>query len=516
MRPLARIPLQLFAVLALATGCQRPLDPTSVDYWADQANRQGTREEALKELGKLGKKEAIPVLTKWLDQQGPWQGQAAYSLAQLGDSSVAPVLIKHIDFEAGAQPKGSNTDAVYTNLDIVRGLTLVHSKEAVEPLLKLLKNPEPKTREVVINALGQLQAHQAMQPLLDLATSESTPPVLVATSLRALGNLGAAEAAPVLATLLYNDALYEEARYALVQLGATAVPILTQTLNRQNKDLEAKRTADGKPLPDGTVEARAASVLGAMRAHEAEPAVIAAFDKLYKRYLAKPKEAPPSVFGAIIELAYALGNLGGADAVKALVPLTKAPNDTLRVAAAEALTTAGPDAAAVQALLAAAGTGPADARDSLIHAVTRLGTSEVLPAVEALPSKSADKEVAPEVLTHIVTEASPRLIAAKDCKEDAVCWRGKLKGKEIPVVRERAAYEMGWLAVKDAQPELLKAAEDEVPEVRMAAVLSLQRLGGSDPVVLQKIYDTWQTKMQYAAVNQELKCLIARSKGNKG
>lgn len=517
MRPLARMLVELCicTTLALTAGCQRNLDPASVEYWADQASRQGAREEALKELGKLGKKEAVPVLLKWLDQPGPWQGQAAYSLAQLGDPSVAPQLIKHLDYEAGAQPKGGNTDAVYTNLDIVRGLALLRSPEAVEPLLKLLKNPEPKTREVVINALGQLQARQAVQPLLDLAQAESTPPVLVAASLRTLGNLGAAEAAPTLTTLLYHDVLYEEARYALVQLGPQAVPVLTQTLNRQNKDVEAKKMADGKPLPDGAVEARAASVLGAMRAHDAEPAVVAAFDKLYKRYLAKPKEAPPSVFGAIIELAYALGNLGGPGAVKALLPLTKAPNDTLHVAAAEALTTAGPDAGSVQALLAAAGTGPADARDSLIHAVTRLGGSDVLPAVEAL-KKSADKAATPEVLAHIVEAASPRLVAAKECKEDGACWRGKLQAKEAPVVRERAAYEMGWLAVKDAQADLLKAAEDESPEVRMAAVLSLQRLNGSDPVALQKIYDAWQTKTEYAAANQELKCLIARSKGHKG
>ena len=387
MRPLAISLVELCTVIVLASACQRSLDPSSVDYWADQATKAGTRTEALKELGHLGKKEAVPVLVKWLDQPGPWQGQAAYSLAQLGDPGAAAQLIKHIDYEAGSTPKSGNTDAVYTNLDIVRGLALLHSPEAVAPLVKLLQNPEQKTREVVITALGQLQAPAAVQPLMALAKAADTPPVLVATALRALGNLGAAEATPLLTTLLYNDALYEEARYALVQLGSAAVPALVQTLNRQNKDLEAMKTADGKPLPDGTVEARAASVLGAMRAQSAEAAVVAAFDKLYKRYLAKPKEAPPSIFSGVIELAYALGNLGGAAAVKALLPLTKAPNDTLRVAAAEALTTAGPDPAAVQALLAAAGSGPADARDSIIHAVTRLAPAEVLPQVEALPKK---------------------------------------------------------------------------------------------------------------------------------
>ncbi|HET6346928.1 MAG TPA: hypothetical protein VFH51_18480, partial [Myxococcota bacterium] len=64
----------------------------------------------------------------------------------------------------------------------------------------------------------------------------------------------------------------------------------------------------------------------------------------------------------------------------------------------------------------------------------------------------------------------------------------------------------------EAKGALLAATEDDAPEVRMAAVLSLQRLGGADPKALQKTYDAWNSKVEYAAVNQELKWLIARSK----
>jgi HEAT repeat protein len=79
-----------------------------------------------------------------------------------------------------------------------------------------------------------------------------------------------------------------------------------------------------------------------------------------------------------------------------------------------------------------------------------------------------------------------------------------------PKVRDKAVWELGWTGKEEVVPDLVKAAEDEVAVVRMAAVLSLGRIGKADPDELQKIYDTWAKKLDYQGVNLELLRLIAR------
>lgn len=503
--------LLLVTALTVASACQKNTDPTTVDYWAAQLKDKRSRGDALKELGKLGKKEAVPLIVPWLEQEGPWQADAAFSLAQLGDAAVVPKLLASIDYTAGS--KDNNDPAVQnkvrTNLSIVRALVLLKAKEGIPALGKLLQSPESKTREVAIRALGQMHATGAVQQLLDVAQNDRQQ-VLAQAAVRALGEIGDPKAAPTLVLFLYNDALYDEARFSLMQIGQPAVPALLRALNRQDPALEALRQPNTTPLPDGTIETRAAFVLGALHASDAESAVVAAFERLAKRAVGKPQDMPPSLTAAVVELAYALGSLGGPAALKALVPLSKSPNDTLRIAAAEALTTLGPEAQVVAALSAAAAApGSVDARGAAIVALGRVAPGETLTALDALPKKTATKEVPAATLQDMVDATRPRLVAAQACQSTLACWKGKLKDADA-TVRERAAYELGWRGAKDAAGELQKAAEDDDALVRMASIIAMQRLNVGDAVALQKIYDAWNAKVEYAAVNQELRWLIAR------
>ena len=59
--------------------------------------------------------------------------------------------------------------------------------------------------------------------------------------------------------------------------------------------------------------------------------------------------------------------------------------------------------------------------------------------------------------------------------------------------------------------DLMKAAEDDRADVRLAAVASLGRLGGGlDAAALQGIFDRWKDKIAYKDANATLQRLIAR------
>ena len=122
-----------------------------------------------------------------------------------------------------------------------------------------------------------------------------------------------------------------------------------------------------------------------------------------------------------------------------------------------------------------------------------------------------DAKVDNATMATMVEGERSRLLAAQECNGDVACWRKKLVSTDANV-RERAAYEVGWRGAKEAKDDLIKAAADDNAEVRMAAVLSLGRLGGGDPKQLEGIYEQSKNREEYVGVNQELQRLIARSK----
>src|SRR5262245_59681343 len=87
----------LVVVLALTlVGCKND-DPNTADYWIDRLAQRSERAEALKQLGKLGDKSAVPEIVKWLQKDGEWQADAAYALGQLGDPASVAELIAILD-----------------------------------------------------------------------------------------------------------------------------------------------------------------------------------------------------------------------------------------------------------------------------------------------------------------------------------------------------------------------------------------------------------------------------------
>jgi HEAT repeat protein len=496
-------------ILYTLAACAKNDDPTKAPYWIDRLEEPKQRTQALNELGKLKDKSAVPHAVKLLKEEGDWQPEAAYTIGQLGDASAVPDLLAAIDYQVGNTRDRAAVRKGRINQNIARALGALKAKEGVDALLRLAGSNDDKTKEAAVRALGDVGDPRAVDALIAIADGEKQP-FIRKMAIEALGKLGDPKAVPVLVKDLYVEvpgiSFYYEARFSLLQIGEAAIPELIATMQRKNQGVESIRIGtDQAELAEGAIEAKAAFVLGSLRAKQAEDLVIASLDKYYKRFLKRNSEPVfASVPGAVMELAYALGNLGTAKAVKALAPIAADKGEdgpNMRLAACEALTTLG-DASATKVLFAPAKSGALDLRMPAILAISRLGGGDDLAAFDALGKGD-------EAAGKVVQAERVRLVAAKECKHDVACWKGKLADADAKV-RERAAWQLGWMNAKDAIPELLKTAEDSDVMVRMAASIALGRVDGVKPEPLEKIVAAAEPKVEYKDANAELKRLIAR------
>jgi HEAT repeat protein len=386
---------------------------------------------------------------------------------------------------------------------------MLQARDAAPKIAKLLESPDLATREAVLRTLGAL-GNREVTPALLAALDQESEPALREGAIRALGELGDPKALPVLTLMLYDEpegvTYFGAARLALLSMGPPAEAALRVILARKDPRVEALRLK-GQPLPPGWIEAKASSVLAAMRTTAAASDVALALEKYQK---ALKRDAQNVVLhSAVVELVYALGALGSPGNHPLLETLVNDASIDVRMAATEALTTAGVRRSA-PALLKSAAEGPAQARVAAIVAASRVGGGELLAAFDEVP-KGASGDLA-ELLRQVVQEERVRLEAAGRCRAEAACWVKELVSQN-PRVRERAAFELGWLGSKDAVTALVAALADESAEVKMAAVLSLGRLPGVDTSRLEGVLEAWEGKVAYSAPSAELRTLLARQKG---
>ena len=148
--------------------------------------------------------------------------------------------------------------------------------------------------------------------------------------------------------------------------------------------------------------------------------------------------------------------------------------------------------------IAASGSGD---QKSVVDALSMLGSSADAKALETIAAKN-------EGLKASVESGLLALKAAGECKADTTCWKGKL-GDASASVRRRAVRELGWSADQNSLAELLKAAEDNDPRVRIAAHIALVRLKGVDVEKLKSIHTAWSKKSEYRNANKDLTRTIA-------
>lgn len=482
----------LGVLLAVGVGlgaCSKPKDPSSAEYWIDRLDQEETREEALRRLGELKDKKAVPVVLEYLKEPGKYRGYAAQALGLIGDPSVVPSLLKAVDLEVGAGADEPTRYKHRANERIVQALGALAAKDGAEVVLKLLSSRDSYVRLAAVRALGEIGSKSAVPALSDIVRKDDNM-FMKKTATEALGEIGDAEAIPVLVEAMFIEkgaSIYPQASLALASIGAAAVPALVETMHGKNAVVQ--KMAEDKGFIEGAVEAKCAEVLGDLRAKQVEPEFVKRFKETKNPILQR-------------NFAIALGQLGGPKAVEALSKAASEPASDLRQFIVDALNELS-DRSALPALLGAAKAGDVEARRVAFRAFTRLADGRDLAVAVAL-AKGKD-ELAVELAKEM-----PRLAAAKECGDNSDCWLGKLKDKE-PKVRDRAAYALGRIGDKKTVDPLVTALQDEDLETRYAIIWALARVGDKTIVPrLEKVLKDEGGKAQFMRINEYLKRLVVQ------
>ncbi|MFP4056339.1 MAG: HEAT repeat domain-containing protein [Candidatus Brocadiia bacterium] len=130
---------------------------TQYDFYVAQldAPNPAAVATAVRELGKLGKPEAIPLIRPKLDSEHPEvRGAACAALGRLGDEDSLATLRERLGDAHPAVRAGA-----------AEGLAAAADERALPALLDMLGDPEPRVRHAVVQALGEIGDPRALEPL---------------------------------------------------------------------------------------------------------------------------------------------------------------------------------------------------------------------------------------------------------------------------------------------------------------------------------------------------------------
>ncbi len=536
-----------FACATLALACTKS-DPEKAETWFKNlgSKEQRVQMDALVKLSKIGDKVAVPAITPLLSAPGEVKAEAAKTLGKLGDTAAVPALIDAIDLGVGVGADKTSKDANAANKAIADALGVLGDKAAVEPLLQLVaKSKDSFAKVAAINALGDLGDPRAIDQLSEVAMNDSEETYVTKKAIQALGNIGDPKAVPAIKKGFFEErkgvSFYSESSYAAYQIGkAAAAPFLAVL---EGKDEELNKWADERDIYREALYAKAAVVLGDLNERQAIPTLVKHLD-----YSLPGSENAIDTRVLIVrrQAAEVLGRMRATEAVPPLVKGLQEDEGNVRAVYASALVAIG-DAKALPALTACALKGEvmdksAHARKGCYLALSRLGDEKTLeqwtaweaaePALssaacmkgldyDAKSKENAQKhcdELAGNVVK-ILSENKPRLVAAAECKADTDCWIAKL-GDEVPMVRERAAMELGRINDPKAIGPLMKALSDRELEARHAAIMATDWIASSSKQALEEAkkglakldeqIEEEKDKVHFAKINQDLTRLAVK------
>jgi HEAT repeat protein len=341
-----------------------------------------------------------------------------------------------------------------------------HGPKAVRPLLRSVRGLGTLTAEQrqylpgVIGAIGPAVIPLLMRHLRD--RHESVRAVVVG----ALGELHALEAVPALRRLADDPS--EPVRFAVVEalesIVAKAAEKKEKKRRRRERRLEDLLHATPPPYEWRLVLRR---VLSLMRPRQENPVALAV-DGL-RRALA---DVAPAVRKQAVQSLGRLGALGG-KAVPELIGVLRDGDEPLRVAAAEALGKIGePVKLIVPALVGLLSDASPAIRTGAAAALGALGgrAAEAVPALTPLLRERDDtvRQTAAEAVTRIGT-----------LPPEEVRRLSEGLAHEDNVVRAQTAGVLGTLGAQaaEAAPALARALSDNSDHVRAEAVQALARMG---------------------------------------
>jgi HEAT repeat protein len=452
------------------------------------------RVQAVQHLRKLMAKRAAPRIAALLKDPLLKQ-EAAFALQDLGGPDQVDALVGAVDTPdagSGAAARAANR----TNEGIARALGRIGDARGGPALLRLVRATDDSVRLAAVEALGMLKSKQAVSELSHIVDDPSAPPLLIKQAIVALGQIGDPGAIPALTHGLVIErqgvSFLPESSFALFIIGEPAVEPLMKIVQDRDPRYLAWAKQDNQARA-GTY-AKAALVLGDLGDPRAVPVLLA---KL--RYV-DPDPVPESsrLFSNLVRMfaANALGRMRAAQAapaVQALVSTSSAQDEEVTTFAAEALVWMG-DRAQARELMKKAQTGVLKLRLTVAQSAALLGEpvlgNEVVNV--AVRESKGDPQACLRQLTELTLpveqprqacellatqfgELSRPLEAARVCAGDSPCWLPKLQDPD-PVVRARAAYELGRAGAGEAVPALAKAVGEEQLLVRTAATRALEWL----------------------------------------
>ena len=420
----------------------------------------------------------------------------------------------------------------------------------MQPLLDLVTaTRDSYVKAAAINALGDLRDPRAVEVLSRVAMDEAEETYVNKKAVQALGNIGDPGAVPAIKKMLFHErkgvSFYMEASYSAYQIGRTAAAPLLAVL--EGKDEELNKWADDHDIYREALYAKAAQVLGDLNERQAIPTLVKHL--AYSRPGTDPNDIDTQALIVRRTAADVLGRMRATEAVPALVKGLKEDEGNVRAVYAAALVAAG-DKRALPDLVACALKGDvmdksAHARKGCYVALSRLGDEKTLEQWEAWEkaepaltsgtcmkgveydaknpkNKEAAQKHCDEMAANVVkvlADNKARLVAAAACKQDSDCWIGKLKD-ESPMVRERAAMELGRIGEAKAIGPLMAALSDRELEARMAAIFATDWIASSSKEALEEAkkglaqldaqIEQEKDKVHFAKVNQDLTRLAVK------
>jgi HEAT repeat protein len=501
------------------------------------------KERACENLRRIGKKEAVPTLIEVLPEANSHiKGEIAVVLGALKDPSAVPALAEAIDLSVGAGSDKLTQETNTANKEIARALGDIADKSAVDPLIKLLKATKDNyVRIEAINGLGKLKDPRAVAVLEDTATDDRLETFVCKKAILALAQINNPGSLPTYLKMLFSErkgvSFYPESAFGIFLLGDAAKDRILEVL--QGKDKELMAWAKEHQVLTPAIYAKAAQIESDLQDRRAIPYLLG--------LLRFEDENPMYKLMVRMTAADTLGRLRALEAVGPISAMLGEEEANTRGAYVRALVQIG-DKNALPRFVECSKKGAWSAREFCLMGEALLGGEAELKALPGFAKDEGarfDKECNDGIYGEVdckkekpsnvegrlkaVGSYQKTLEIITSCKDNP-CLEQALTHTE-PLVRERAAYELGRRKATESLPALLSAVKREIKDVvdlnpRFAAICAVDWITSADPGAMAKakveaasleaLVEAEKAKVLTQKIAEEVKRLaIKLERGNK-